>query len=81
MRRGDQNRHQVAPRSDKCQSSYALLVRELSIGRFFDEMGVLNEVFDEVSMKLEQEPRTKDQQPRTNTLSSRRLDAKRHYVI
>ena len=39
MRRGDQNRHQVAPRSDKRQSSYALLVRELSMGRFFDEMG------------------------------------------
>ena len=39
MRRGDQNQHQVAPRSDKRQSSYALLVRELSMGRFFDEMG------------------------------------------
>ena len=24
---------------DKCQSLYALLVRELSMGRFFDEMG------------------------------------------
>ena len=39
MRRGDQIRHQVAPRSDKRQRSYALLVRELSSGRFFDELG------------------------------------------
>ena len=39
MRRGDQNRHQVAPRSDKRQRSYALLVREPSSGRFFDELG------------------------------------------
>ena len=39
VRRGDPNRHQVAPRSDKRQSLYALLVRELSLGRIFDEMG------------------------------------------
>ena len=39
MRRGNQNRHQVAPRSDKRQRSYALLVREPSSGRFFDELG------------------------------------------
>ena len=31
-------RLRVAPRSDKRQSSYALLVRELSMRRFFDEM-------------------------------------------
>ena len=39
VRRGDQIRHQVAPRSDKRQRSYAQLVREPSSGRFFDELG------------------------------------------
>ena len=39
MRRVDQIRHQVAPRSDKRQRSYTLLVREPSSGRFFDELG------------------------------------------
>ena len=34
VRRGDQIRHQVAPRSDKRQRSYALLVREPSSRRF-----------------------------------------------
>ena len=39
VRRGYQNRHQVAPRSDKRLSSHAPLVRELSLGRCFDELG------------------------------------------
>ena len=39
MRRGDQIRHQVAPRSNKRQRSYAQLVRERWSGRFFDELG------------------------------------------
>ena len=81
----------------------------MNFGRFFDKVGVFDEVFDnlsatfrrsecfrrsfdevldEVSTQMDREsetkdqhPRTKDREPRTRTISSRRLDAKRHYVI
>ena len=37
VRRGDQNRRQIVLRSDKRESSYATLVREPLLGRFFVE--------------------------------------------